>query len=189
MADVFHKTTLGYEEMSTRAHGLSPRLRRVLILIDGKRSMKELIDMLVGEDVSALAQTLELQGFIELVGLSSPVSGTQMKALTPTVMGLNTTVQPSRFDKLFTDTQPLYMDSSGQMRRPLTLAERKTRATRVIDELLGPSAEGIALKIEATKDSESLEKALHMAMLFIGEAVNPVAAKRFKDHVRLADGA
>ena len=49
-------------------------------------------------------------------------------------------------------------------------------------------SEGIALKIESCKDDATLEAALKMAANFIAETVNVVAARRFKDHVRLTHG-
>ncbi len=188
MSDIFHKTTLGYEEIVSRANGLSPRMRRVLIMIDGKRSMLQLMSLLQGENIVPMVQTLELEGFIALIGSSGhsdlPPSQSQVH------LSMDTVMQPfsnAGMGDVFADSQPLFVDSSGQIRRPLPFNERKLRASRVINELLGPNAEGIALKIEATKDQTELELVLHMAAAFIADAVNPVAAKRFKDHVRLAD--
>lgn len=39
---VFTKTSKGIEEMEKRTAGLTPRVRRVLIMIDGKRTMEAL---------------------------------------------------------------------------------------------------------------------------------------------------
>ncbi len=179
MADIFRKTTMGYEEIVSRAHGLSPRLRRCLILIDGKRSVIELASQLQGEDVSTLIQALELDGYVELLGQSiGEVPASKV------VLNMESTMQVL-VNAGFQNSQPLFKDSNGQLRQPLPFKDRQLRASRLINELLGPNAEGIALKIESCKDNTSLEVVLKMAAAFIGDTVNTVAAKRFRDHVRL----
>jgi hypothetical protein len=186
MSDIFHKTTIGYEEIVSRAHGLSPRLRRCLILIDGKRGVLELATLLQGEDVSTLIQALELDGYIELTGLTNDraLASKVLPSQSNAVLNMDTTVQVSVHTG-FQHSQPLFKDSNGQLRQPLPFKERQLRASRVINELLGPNAEGIALKIESCKDDVSLEIVLKMAAAFITDTVNTVAAKRFRDHVRL----
>ncbi|RJG01931.1 hypothetical protein [Noviherbaspirillum sedimenti] len=42
---VFSKTEKGREEMSSRAHGLTPMQRRVLIIIDGSKDLETIIEM------------------------------------------------------------------------------------------------------------------------------------------------
>jgi hypothetical protein len=186
MSDIFHKTTLGYEEIVSRAHGLPPRLRRCLILVDGKRSVLDLMSLLQGEDLSTLIQTLEIEGYIELTGVSNDSGNAFSRLSNPSKVALNmdTTMQIA-LRSGFQHSQPLFKDSNGQLRQPLPFKERQLRASRVINELLGPNAEGIALKIESCKDDASLEIVLKMAAAFITDIVNSVAAKRFRDHVRL----
>jgi hypothetical protein len=185
MSDIFQKTTLGLEEIANRSRGLSARMRRCLILIDGKRSTLDLMKTLQGEELSPLIQTLEIEGYIELIG-SAP--NLYSKPSLSQVMGADTSIGASQLGA-FPESQPLFIDSSGQMRKPLGVAERKSRAVRVINELLGPNGDTFALKIEATKDGIELEKALHTAANFISNQINAVAAKRFRDHIRLSDSA
>lgn len=184
MADIFHKTTLGYEEIVSRAHSLSPRLRRCLILIDGKRTLADLMSLLQGEDLSTLIQTLELEGYIELIGVSGSNATKAAPNQSTASLNMDTTLQVLLNSGLH-NSQPLFKDSNGQLRQALPFKERQLRASRVINELLGPNAEGIALKIESCKDDASLETVLKMAAAFITDTVNVVAAKRFRDHVRL----
>lgn len=65
---VFGKTALGQQEIQSRSLNLSPLVRRVLVLVDGKRSGAELSVFLVGKgDIEAvLAQLLDI-GCIEVV--------------------------------------------------------------------------------------------------------------------------
>ncbi len=183
MSDIFHKTTLGYEEIASRKNGLSIRLRRCLILIDGKRNLGELMSLFPNDNLASLIQTLELDGYIELIGVAqqnAPVLATS-ESMFEQKMGSTMYSHEALFH-----SRPMYKDSKGQLRQPLAFEERKLRASRVINELLGPNAEGIALRIEQTKDEDTLELVLKMAAVFIADTVNPIATQRFKDYVRLS---
>ena len=58
MPIIFRKTAKGLAEIETRVYRLSPRLRSVLIMVDGKRSDAELLQMLpqAAEALGALVQ-------------------------------------------------------------------------------------------------------------------------------------
>lgn len=58
MPIIYRKTAKGLAEIETRVYRLSPRLRSVLIMIDGKRSDADLVQMLpqAAEVLAALAQ-------------------------------------------------------------------------------------------------------------------------------------
>ena len=66
MGAVFAKTPKGQDEITTKAGGLTPRVRRVLIFIDGKRSVDELRGMLQSDDLQHTLGMLEEDGYIEL---------------------------------------------------------------------------------------------------------------------------
>lgn len=51
MGVVFAKTPKGHEELTAKSGGLSPRQRRVLIFVDGKRTVEELRGMLQADDL------------------------------------------------------------------------------------------------------------------------------------------
>lgn len=65
MARVFGKTVKGQEEIDTRAYRLPPRLRSLLIMVDGKRTDEALHAMLPQAD-EGLAALLE-QGFVQVL--------------------------------------------------------------------------------------------------------------------------
>lgn len=68
-AAVYAKTELGQQEIQTRSMGLSPLVRRLLVLVDGKRSAAEMIAFLPeGQDVATMLEALLAQGCIELRG-------------------------------------------------------------------------------------------------------------------------
>jgi hypothetical protein len=65
--NVYHKSAKGTEAIATRQHGLmTPKLRTMLILIDGKRSLEDLAKLSQGDTEQLLEQLLD-QGFIEPV--------------------------------------------------------------------------------------------------------------------------
>ncbi|MBC7573744.1 MAG: hypothetical protein H7244_05345 [Herminiimonas sp.] len=83
---VFDKTEKGREEIATRSHHLAPRLRTLLLLVDGKRDTDELMAKVggLGLDQKALVDLLEA-GFIEVGGMAAvePVAGVAV-AVAPT---------------------------------------------------------------------------------------------------------
>lgn len=66
MGVVFAKTRKGQDEIATKSGGLSPRVRRVLIFVDGKRSVDELRGMLQSDDLQHTLGSLEEEGYIEV---------------------------------------------------------------------------------------------------------------------------
>ena len=67
MSAVFIKTEKGQLEMTAKTGGLSPRVRRLLIFVDGKRTVDELREMLRSDDLQHTLGTLEEEGYIELL--------------------------------------------------------------------------------------------------------------------------
>ncbi|QID18017.1 hypothetical protein G3580_10405 [Nitrogeniibacter mangrovi] len=63
----YAKAEKGLAEIETRAFGLSPKLRRVLILIDGQRTLESLKSMLGFDELEKMLDELTHQGFIEAV--------------------------------------------------------------------------------------------------------------------------
>jgi hypothetical protein len=61
---IYSKTALAHEELATRSHGLSPRLRQLLILIDGQRTEEQLVRLIPREEFDEYLPVLESGGFI-----------------------------------------------------------------------------------------------------------------------------
>lgn len=64
-SSVFAKTPLGQQEIQSRALGLPPLVRRLLVLIDGKRSGEELAFYVPGQDIAPLLNHLIDHGCID----------------------------------------------------------------------------------------------------------------------------
>ena len=69
MGIIFAKTPKGQDEIGTRSGNLTPRQRRVLIMIDAKRTVDELREMLQSDDLQHTLGLLEEEGFIEVTGI------------------------------------------------------------------------------------------------------------------------
>jgi hypothetical protein len=82
MAAVFAKTQKGHDEIATKAGGLTPRVRRVLIFVDGKRSVDELRGMLQSDDLQHTLGMLEEEGYIAVSSVLGP-PGTVSAPATP----------------------------------------------------------------------------------------------------------
>jgi len=63
----FAKTAIGQQEIQSRALGLTPLVRRLLILVDGKRSGQELATFLNGHAVADLLGELLTKKCVEVV--------------------------------------------------------------------------------------------------------------------------
>jgi hypothetical protein len=70
MGVVFAKTPKGQDEVATKAGGLSPRVRRVLIFVDGKRTVEDLRGMLQSDDLQHTLGMLEEEGYIEFFDIT-----------------------------------------------------------------------------------------------------------------------
>ncbi len=83
---VYAKTDVGHHEMKTRALRLKPTSRRLLVLVDGWRSGKELSLLLVGQDIEVAMGNLIDQGCIESVATdvtaSTSVASSPIRAAT-----------------------------------------------------------------------------------------------------------
>lgn len=76
MGIAFAKTPKGHDEITTKAGGLSPRVRRVLIFIDGKRTVDDLRGMLQSDDLQHTLGMLEEEGYIELASVTNAAGKT-----------------------------------------------------------------------------------------------------------------
>jgi hypothetical protein len=71
---VFDKTEKGREEISTRKHHLAPRLRTLLVLVDGKQGKEELLKKVAGIGLGEEGiEELMNNGFIEIPASPSAV--------------------------------------------------------------------------------------------------------------------
>jgi hypothetical protein len=157
MPTVYRKTAKGQAEIATRTHQLPPRLRQALILVDGKRSDDELRRMLPQGD-EALRALID-DGFVEPVGVTAvPVAaaaGAPAAASAPA--------------------------PKPQAPLPAFGDQLKREIVRSLNDLLGPMAEGLALKVERARSPDELRAILEQAHRVIRDMRGAFQATAFAD--------
>jgi hypothetical protein len=154
---IYRKTAKGLSEIETRAHRLPPRLRSALIVVDGKRDVSDLKPLILQQPEETLA-TLAEQGFIEAVGETAPPPPPP-PAPAPAAAPPAAAAGPSDFE---------------QTRRA---------AVRALNDLIGPAAESMAMKMEKARNLGELLPLLTQAAQTVaamrGRSAAEAFAKRF----------
>ena len=153
MATIYIKTAAGQNEIETRTRGLTPRARSLLILIDGKRTDEELATLVQRFD-ETLPPLLEA-GMVQIaqVVFSDPPKPAKAKAPAPI--------------------------PAPDAREVEDFALLQRGAVRAVNDLLGPSGESLALRLERAADAGELNAALERAVAYISNARGGAAAAQF----------
>lgn len=146
---VYRKSSKGSEAIATRQHGLTPKARSMLILIDGKRGFGELAKMgqVVGDPEQLLSQLLE-QGFIEPAPAAAPAASAGGAA-------------------------------AAANERKFSLAEAQRFASRKLFDLLGPSSEPACLRIESARNTQDFLAAIAFAEIMVNDVRSSKVAGQF----------
>ena len=149
----YRKSGAGAEALASRSAALTPRLRSLLILVDGKRRCDELagLGQAFGDGEQLLAQLAEL-GFIEPLQAPAASGG-------PTGAG------------------PAVAAAPAPAKVPLAQAQRQ--AVRKLNDLLGPAAEDLCLRIEATRNPQEFAAAIARAEGTLRQFASPQVAQQF----------
>jgi len=140
---VFSKTDEGREALTSRPPGLTPRLRSLLIMTDGKRTVAEL-DKMLGADGAAgpLLDQLVAQGWV----LGQGATGAMPP---PDVAVVQAAGGPAAVDTL----PPLVEEA-------WPFPDARRRVVRFINDQLGPMGETLAIRVESCKNATDLQAAL-----------------------------
>lgn len=140
---VFSKTDAGRDALANRPPALGPRLRSLLIMVDGKRRVEEFNQMLGGDGAVALLEQLQQQGWIEAPRAATPASAS---APAPAAMNGPASAEGA-------STLPPVSDI-------LTFADARKGVVRFINDQLGPMGESLAMKVEGCKTAADLQAQL-----------------------------
>jgi hypothetical protein len=162
---IYRKTSKGQDEMATRTHRLPARERSVLVLVDGKRNGQELIDKGIhfGDSEAFLSHLIE-SGFIEPVQLAETTSA---PTLTAPVQN------PFQTAKLLAPVAPR-IGSQAPASLNLSMAHAVAFARHFLLDTLGPDADALTARIEASRSLPELTLALDKSR----DAVQVFAGKR-----------
>lgn len=161
---VYHKSAKGTEAIATRQHGLGPKLRSMLILIDGKRGFDELVRLsqMLGNTEDLLGQLLD-QGFIEPVAGPAPAHAPAAAAA-----------------HAATASAPAPLAAAA----PISLIDAQRFVSRRLTDLLGPNAEDLCLKIEAARTVKDFQSAVARAEGILRQYKSAHAAAEFAAEVQ-----
>jgi|SRR5215204_460000 len=166
---VYSKTPIGVAEISLRSAQLSMPTRRVLIMIDGKRTVDDLSMMVKPGEIAGVITNLENIGLIQRVS--------QFGALdVPTIYGRDAEAGlsgPSTSGG-FDDREP----------NSITLDEVKKRAVRGLVDRLGPTADSLAMRLEGCRTIEEFRYCVREAERFISSALGRDAAQDYLKELR-----
>jgi hypothetical protein len=152
----FKKTEVGIRELSTREHGLRAELRRLLILIDGKRSIDALVPLFRGNELSTLVSELMAHGLIEPVEMGG---------------------EPLPSRNAISNAE--YALLTGPQLRAAIQA-----GTNAVNELLGGQAKPWVKKLEQCTDSAAFRGAVGEVQLALTEQLGSDAADIFLETIR-----
>jgi hypothetical protein len=163
--DVYQKTSKGSEAIATRQHGLTPKMRSLLILVDGKRNVDDLrkLSGVNGDAEQFLGELLE-SGCIARAASAAPAP----RATSPAAPA---TAKPSA------------APSGAAAPAAATLADARRQAVRKLTDMLGPFADDACMRIEATRTAEEFLAALARAEEMLRQGRGSAAAAAFAAHM------
>lgn len=147
---LFGKTVAGREALTTRPAGLGPRLRSLLIMVDGKRNLAE-FEKLTGGEATATSSLTELlaAGWIEVVGADGLPKAVAAPAA---LVAASTELQPEVLE-------PVPVEVADAV-TTLPFSDARRQVVRFINDQLGPMGETLAIRAEGCKTPADLQVAL-----------------------------
>ena len=161
---IYVKTPKGAAEVAARSALLTMTTRRVLIMMDGKRTVGELAMLVRPGEIDGIVSQLESAGLAQkalpaVADKPALANGREPAGEAPTT--LSATVMDER-------------DLT-----PITLEEAKRRAVRELNDRLGPEAEVLAIRIEHCKSIEEFRERVREAERFVAAALGNAAAQDY----------
>lgn len=156
----YFKTDKGRAEIAERSHALTVVQRRLLIVIDGHRTVN---------DLGAFVRVDELDGALEWLQHEGLIESTSFFAeLSPPAAPGYIAASPS--------------DSPRPATSPQEFEKVRQQASSYVLERLGPSGEPICGAIERCTNPADLRRLLRGVEVFIGERLSPDTTQEFARH-------
>ncbi len=168
---VYSKTPRGIAEVSLRSAQLPMATRRVLIMIDGKRTVDDLSILGKASDIENAISSLENAGLIQRSSYQGAID-------VPTINGRDTESGLSSALSGPTTSGPI------DERDTITLDEVKRRAVRGLHDRLGPDADALSMRIEACRTVEEFRGRVREAERLISNTLGAGAAQDYLKALR-----
>jgi len=159
---VYTKTAKGAAEISSRSGAVSLAARRVLIMIDGKRTIADLSPLARTGEISIIIEQLEAQGLVQPAHGAPPASAPPAAGPAPAEAS----------------------DDASEDRLVASFESIKRRAVRELSDRLGPDAEVMAVRIEHCRNTEELRQRLHEAERLVAGMLGDAQAQEFMRALR-----
>ncbi|MEO8544947.1 MAG: hypothetical protein ABI434_15275 [Burkholderiaceae bacterium] len=154
------KTDMGRQEVAQRTGTLTPVQRRLLILVDGQKTVNDLDAYVrVGERDEALGQLLAL-------GLVVPDG--------PVVL-----LEPAAAQGF---AHPVALEPPRAATDPQVFAEVRAEAARFVHNRLGSAGEPICEAITRCRNPQELRAMLRGVEVFVGQRLDPATTQAFARH-------
>jgi hypothetical protein len=153
---LYQKSAKGSQAIAVRDHALTPKLRSLLILVDGKRRVDDLAKL-----SNSLGDTEQLLGLLLQHGYIEEVANTAPAPLTASAPA------------------PL-----TPARRAVTLQEAQRFAVRKLTDIMGPTSETLCLRIEATRNAQDFMQAVKTAEKVLRDFGGAELAAKFMQEVQ-----
>lgn len=152
---VFAKTEIGQQEIQTRALGLSPLVRRILVLADGKKSGAELAAFLPSADgIQAVLEQLLSTGCLRAESASPTTGKTTTQATSPPAAAATA---PTVSDAFFDEVPDLV---AAEMRSAKDNEMARNFMINSINSIMGQHTRiSLIAEITTAKTTEQLRKA------------------------------
>jgi hypothetical protein len=188
---IFRKSAKGQEAFSSRQSGLPPKLRSLLILVDGKRPVSELAKMaLAPAELDPMLEVLEAEGYIESDSRrraafedTATVPQPLMKASGPAPLAAGPTAAPETPVPAPSPAPAPAPPTVQAPAAPVTLAQAKQLAARLVTSALGPVGEELCMRIEASRSLADYTAAVKRAYGVIREVRGGAAAAQFGQQI------
>ncbi len=166
----YRKSAKGVEAIANRQSGLAPKLRSVLIMVDGKKTGEELYKVCAAlGDAQAMLAELVTGALIE------PVTGGSVAAAVSSAGAPAAAAAPA---------VAASASGFGAVSQPgPSLAEAKRLAVRLLKEILGPLADDSCIAVESSKDIEQYTAAVKKAYTLIRNVRGGEVAGRFGQEI------
>lgn len=201
---IFMKTPKGTEEIANRSGALSLMVRRVLIMADGQRPVRDLASWVRAGEIDGVMQLLESQGYVQRVDPSTirippaaspipvpppPSVGNLSPVATPAPMPAPAPARAPTFAPGMATSpsvpaqvpaqNPALANASTDDRIQQNFEETRRRALREISDRLGPDGDHLVQKIERSRNNEELRELVREAERLIAVFYKEVAAQDF----------
>ena len=170
---IYAKTPKGIAEVAARSAELSMVVRRVLIMMDGKRTVDDLSVYVRPGEIDAIVTQLESAGLAEKAGEAFRTTTTPPSSEQRTGPPTAAPAVPAA------SAVPAVPVAEEPEFTPITLEDVKRRAVRELNERLGPEGDAMAMRIEACRSIDEFRERVREAERYVAGALGPAAAQDY----------